>query len=173
MPTNTVTRWDHSPDTNGTEESVHISEVFVFHGLNCMHARTVLGERKVLLRCPFSGGFIRKGFRGKYRMNELHTCESADVVKPEECWTRRTGSGIWERRQSNNVINCAMSSRCHNFVIILSTCIFFLTCFSIINTTIIIASTLSQKNDERLRNFHVTIMWQSFSSVVAKLLAAG
>ena len=38
-------------DTNGTEESVYISEVSLFQGFVELHARTVIGKRKgVLIR---------------------------------------------------------------------------------------------------------------------------
>ena len=35
-----------NPDTNGTEEGVHISEVSLFQGLNTVHARTVYWGKK-------------------------------------------------------------------------------------------------------------------------------
>ena len=37
-----------NPDTNGTEESVHIREVSLFQGLNCMQ-KLLFGKE----RCPY------------------------------------------------------------------------------------------------------------------------
>ena len=50
-----------NPDTNGTEESVHISEVSLFQGLNCMQ-ELFLGKEKVSLleRCPHLWGVLRE-----------------------------------------------------------------------------------------------------------------
>ena len=47
-------KWKSSnPDTNGTEESVDISEVSLFQELNCMQ-KLFFGKEKVslLVRCP-------------------------------------------------------------------------------------------------------------------------
>ena len=56
--------WNSSnPDTSGTEISVHISEVYVLQGLNCMQ-ELFFGKEKVSLleRCPHFGGVLREVF---------------------------------------------------------------------------------------------------------------
>ena len=47
--------------TNGTEESVHISEVSSFQGLNCMQ-ELFLGKEKVSLleKCPHFRGVLKR-----------------------------------------------------------------------------------------------------------------
>ena len=57
-------QWNPSnPDTSGTEESVHISELSSFQGLNCMQ-EIFLGGKKVSLleRCPYFRGVLRDEF---------------------------------------------------------------------------------------------------------------
>ena len=55
-------QWNlYNPDTNGTEESVHISEVSLFRGLNCMQG-LFSGKEKVssLEKCPHFSSEGRK-----------------------------------------------------------------------------------------------------------------
>ena len=64
-----IMQWNPSNlDTNGTEESVRISEVSLFHGK--LHARTVLGEREVFLleRCPRYRSVLIESFCGIYTL---------------------------------------------------------------------------------------------------------
>ena len=58
-----IIQWNSSnPDTNGTEESVHISEVSLFQGL--LMQELFLGKEKVSLleRCPHFRGVLRERF---------------------------------------------------------------------------------------------------------------
>ena len=61
-------QWDWSnPDTSVTEESVHISEVSSFQGLNCMQELFLVKEKVSLLeRCPHFRGVLREGFHCIY-----------------------------------------------------------------------------------------------------------
>ena len=57
-------QWNSSSrDANCTVESVHISEVSSFQGLNCMQ-QLFLGKERVSLleRCPYFRGVLREGF---------------------------------------------------------------------------------------------------------------
>ena len=60
-------------DTNGTEESVHISEVSLFQGLNCMQ-ELFLGEEKVSLleRCPHFRSVLGEGFNSIIVESPIH-----------------------------------------------------------------------------------------------------